>query len=70
MNVDSQQNELHEQICSLSHQFCLASLKDKSSLEVRPSTIAAASLLLAINLSQSKLSEALGLEKLENIAKL
>ena len=52
MNVDSQ-NELHRQICDLSHQFCLTSLKDKSSLELRPSAIAAASLLIAINISMS-----------------
>ena len=51
MNLDSQQNELHEQICNLAHQFCLTSLKDKMSLELRPSTIAAASLMLAINIS-------------------
>ena len=34
MNLDGQNNELHEQICTLSHQFCLTILKDKASLEL------------------------------------
>ena len=67
MNLDSQQNELHEQICNLAHQFCLTSLKDKVSLELRPSTIAAASILLAINISKSSICETVGLLQLDEI---
>lgn len=57
------QNELQMEIRKLARRFCLFSLRDPLILDSRPSLITAACLLIAINLTQSPIAEAVGIKR-------
>ena len=67
---DGHQNELQEQIEALARRFCMFSLKNPYCLDYKPSIIAAACLLIAINLRQSPISDTIGINQLSPHATL
>lgn len=65
IDLEKKSDKHTTQLQKLSHQYCRFMLRDSSFLIYRPSQIAAASLLFAINISQSKVAPLIGINKIE-----